>query len=73
MLFSKTLFKDIAERAIFTFLEVALAVVVAAGTNFINVATWKAAAVGGTAAVFAVILGFIRSLKGDPESASAVQ
>ncbi len=73
MMFSKTLLKDIAERAIFTFLEAFLVVLVASGAGFLDVHVAKNAAIAGMTAVFSVLLGFIRSLKGDPESASAVQ
>lgn len=42
--------KDLLERAAWTAAQTFLAVVVAAGTDFVNVATLKAAALAGAAA-----------------------
>lgn len=72
-MFSKTFVIDLAERVIFTFAEAFLAVLVASGTGFVNIDTVKGAAIAGGAAVLSVLKGIASSLKGDPESASAVQ
>lgn len=42
--------RDLIERALYTAAETFLAVLVAAGTDYIDVATWKAAAVAAGAA-----------------------
>lgn len=47
--------KAIAERASWTFVQAALAVLVASGTDYVNVETWKAAGIAGGAAVFSVL------------------
>jgi hypothetical protein len=43
-------YRDLAERAAFTAVETALAVVVAAGSGWVDVNVWKAAAISGVAA-----------------------
>lgn len=52
---SSTWLKDTLERVISTFAQAFLAVLIAAGTDYVNVSTWKAAAVAGGAAVFSVL------------------
>lgn len=47
--------QPIVERGTWTFAQAFLAVVVAAGTDYVNVATWKAAAIAGGAAVFSFL------------------
>lgn len=42
--------KDMLTRAGWTFVQTLLAVVVAAGTDYVNVATWRAAVVAAGAA-----------------------
>lgn len=43
-----------------TFLQAALPVVVAAGTDWVNVELWKVAALSGGSAVFAYVQGKLR-------------
>lgn len=52
--------RDIAERAALTFVQAALAVVVAAGADFLDVNLWKAAALAGCAAVFSLIYNVVK-------------
>lgn len=47
--------KNVVERAGWTFLQTALAVVGAAGLNWVNVGTLKAALVAGGAAALSVV------------------
>lgn len=47
--------KEIGKRAAWTFAQAALAIVIAAGTDYVNVDTWKAAAIAGGAAVFSFL------------------
>lgn len=47
--------QDVANRAAWTFAQSALAVLVAAGTDFVDGAVWKSAAIGGLAAVFSFL------------------
>lgn len=52
--------KDKLIRAGRTFAQSALAVLVAAGTDFVNVALWKGAAVAGGAAVLSYLQSLVR-------------
>jgi hypothetical protein len=54
---------EVLERAGLTFAEYALVTIVAAGTNLINVALWKAAALAGVAGLASFLLNWIRSKK----------
>ncbi len=47
--------KDILDRAEWTFAQAALATAGAAGAGFVSVAVWKAAAVAGGAAVISLL------------------
>lgn len=47
--------QPIVERATWTFAQAGLAVLVASGTDYINVATWKAAGIAGGAALFSFL------------------
>jgi hypothetical protein len=53
--------KDTIERVLTTFAGAFLTVLVAAGTDYVDVSTWKAAAVAGGAAVFSVLKAAIAS------------
>lgn len=54
--------KDVLVRAAKTFVQAALAVVVASGTGYVDVNVWKAAAIAGGAALIA----FLWNLVGGP-------
>lgn len=47
--------QPIFERGIWTFAQAFFAVVAAAGTDYVNVATWKAAGIAGGAALISFI------------------
>ncbi len=53
--------REVAERAALTFAEAFLAIMVAAGADWVNVAVWKGAAVAGAAAVLSYVLNYVRS------------
>lgn len=53
---------DVVSRAVKTFVQSTLAVVVAAGTDYVNVATWKAAVIGGGAAAISALYNGLRGL-----------
>lgn len=48
-------FRDLALRAVKTFVQAFLAVFIAAGTDYVNVSTVKAAAIAAGAAVFSAV------------------
>lgn len=54
------MFNDKLVRAGRTFAQAALAVLVAAGTEFVSIALWKAAAVSGGAAVLSYVQSELR-------------
>lgn len=51
--------KDIVLRALKTFVQAFLAVFIAAGTDYVNVSTLKAAAIAGGAAVFSAVYNLL--------------
>ena len=53
--------KEIIERAALTFAESALVVIVASGTDLVNLAIRKGAALAGAAALLSFILNSVRS------------
>lgn len=56
-------YKDVAERAALTFGEAFLVVVGASGTDLINLALYKGAALAGAAALVSFALNTVRALK----------
>lgn len=54
---------DVIERAVLTFAEGVLVIAGAAGTDLINLALWKAAALSGVAALLSFALNWVRSKK----------
>lgn len=54
---------EVVERAVLTFAEAVLVVVGAAGTDLINLALWKGAALAGAAAIVSFLLNWVRSKK----------
>lgn len=57
--------KDVLDRAEWTFAQAAIAVVAAAGTSFVDVALWKSAAIAGGAAVISLLKNVFVQVK-DP-------
>lgn len=55
--------QDVADRAVWTFAQSFLAVLVAAGTNFVDGAVWKSAAVSGLAAVFSALKNIVAGVR----------
>lgn len=47
--------QPIVERGAWTFAQAALAILVASGTDYVNVATWKAAGIAGGAALISFL------------------
>jgi hypothetical protein len=66
----KRLLADIAERVIWTFIQGAAATLMLSG--FLDIEAWKAAAVGGVAAVLALVKGTAASQIGSPISAATL-
>jgi hypothetical protein len=67
----RTYAKDLAERVIWTFLGGTAAVVVAAGpADMLHASFWKAAGVGGLAAVVSLVKGLAARVVGAKNSAS---
>ncbi len=66
----KRLLLDIAERVIWTFIQGATATLLLSG--FLDTAAWKAACVGGVAAVLALVKGTAASKMGSPISAATL-
>jgi len=60
---SRTWFIDTSERVLASFAGAFVTVVVAAGTDYVNVSTWKAAAIAGGAAAFSAIKGAIAAAR----------
>ncbi len=54
---------DVLERSVKTFIQSALSIVVAAGTNYVDVATWKAAVVGAGAAALSALYNGLSNLR----------
>lgn len=52
--------RDLLERAGWTFVQTALAVVLASGADFVNVSSLKAAAVAGLAAGLSVVKSYAK-------------
>ena len=68
---ARTYAKDLTERVIWTFLGGTAAVVVAAGpAGMLDVSLWKAAGVGGLAAVVSLVKGLAARGLGTNNSAS---
>jgi hypothetical protein len=63
---------DTAERALFTFLETFLALVLAAGTDWLNLSTIRAAGIGALAATLAVVKAAIASRTPDTVSPASL-
>lgn len=64
---------DAAERVVVTFIQVAIAVVVASGADWVDVNTWEAAGLAGGAAALSALKAVIARRFGDAESASFVK
>ncbi len=47
--------QPIVERGAWTFAQAALAILVASGTDYVNIATWKAAGIAGGAALISFL------------------
>lgn len=70
----KNWLKDTAERAIASFLEAFLTIVIAANTTWFNLSTIRAAAVAGGVAAFTVIKAALANIRpGTMSPASAVK
>lgn len=67
---TKKLFIDIAERSVWTFIQGATSVLLLSG--FLDTAAWKAAVVGGVAAVLALVKGTAASRIGSPATAATL-
>lgn len=52
---------DVGGRAFRTFIQSTLATVVAAGTNYVDINTWKAAVIGAGAATLSAVYNAIRT------------
>jgi hypothetical protein len=63
---------DTGERALFTFLETFLALVLAAGTDWLNLSTVRAAGIGALAATLAVVKAAIASRTPDTVSPASL-
>jgi hypothetical protein len=63
---------DTGERALFTFLETFLALVLANGQNWLDVTVLRSAAIGGVAAVLAVLKAAIASRKTEAVSPASL-
>lgn len=48
-------YKDLAERAFWTFVQTLIAMLVATGTDYIHLASWKTAAISAGAAVLSAL------------------
>ena len=71
-MFTREWLKDAAERVVVTFLQTFLAVLVAAGTDYLNVSTLRAAAIAGGAAVLAALKAVIASRTPDTVSPASL-
>ena len=67
-MFTRQWFKDMAERALATFVQAFLAIIIASET--LNVSTLKAAMVAGIAAVLSAVKSALATKVGNPSSAS---
>jgi hypothetical protein len=67
-MFDKTLYKDIAERALWTAAQAFVAVYTVGGVD-----TLKSACTAGVAAGISVIKGFMATQVGNPKSASTLK
>lgn len=67
---NRRLFIDIAERVFWTFLQGASSTLIL--TGFLEIEAWKAAIVGGVAAVLALVKGIAASKVGSPVSAATL-
>jgi hypothetical protein len=63
---------DMGERALFTFLETFLALVLANGTDWLNLSAIRAAGIGALAAALAVIKAAIASRKTEAVSPASL-
>jgi hypothetical protein len=63
---------DMGERALFTFLETFLALVLAAGTDWLNLSAIRAAGIGALAATLAVLKAAIASRKTEAVSPASL-
>jgi hypothetical protein len=63
---------DTGERALFTVLETFLALVLAAGTDWLNLSTVRAAGIGALAATLAVVKAAIASRTPDTVSPASL-
>ena len=66
----RRLILDIAERVAWTFIQGAVSTLLLSG--FLDTAAWKAAVVGGVAAVLALIKGTAASHVGSPATAATL-
>jgi hypothetical protein len=67
---TRRLFLDILERVFWTFIQGAASTLLL--SDFLGIEAWKAAAVGGAAAVLALIKGIAASRMGDPGSGATL-
>ena len=65
-----TWIKDAIERVVSTYVQVFLGLLIAGGTNAINIGTAKAAAIAAIPAALSVLKAILARQFGDPESAS---
>jgi hypothetical protein len=64
--------RDTAERVVASFFGAFLTVLAAAGTDYVNVSTWRAAAIAGGAAVFSVLKAAVASRRADTVSPASL-
>jgi hypothetical protein len=67
---TRRLLLDILERVIWTFVQGASSTLLL--SNFLGVEAWKAAVVGGLAAIIALVKGLAASRLGDPGSGATL-
>ena len=72
-MFNRWFLKDAAERAVKTFLEVFLSLVVIGGSLSLDVSTAKSAALAAAGAAISVVVSMLSSLRGDSKSASVLE
>lgn len=66
---TKTYLRDLAERVLTSFVFGAVSVLGADAADLTDISLWKAAVVGGGAAVLSLVKGLLARKSGDPESA----
>lgn len=63
MLLTKDELKDLGTRAFWTFIQTLLAIVVAAGANWVDPKVWQAGAIAGGAAVLSAVKTWVVTKK----------